>query len=41
MNEQNEYILEWLSIDDVSKLDNVVPKEGVEMFLKVIPNLTA
>jgi 8-oxo-dGTP pyrophosphatase MutT (NUDIX family) len=34
MNDQNEYILAWLSLDDIRRLDNVVPKEGVVMFLK-------
>jgi ADP-ribose pyrophosphatase YjhB (NUDIX family) len=34
-NEQNEYILAWLSLDDIRRLDTVVPKEGVDMFLKV------
>ncbi len=33
-NDQNEYIIAWLSLDEIRRLDNVVPKEGVEMFLK-------
>lgn len=33
-NDQNEYIFAWLSLDEISQLDNVVPKEGAAMFLK-------
>ena len=35
-NDQNEYIIAWLSLDEIKQLDNVVPKEVVEMFLETM-----
>lgn len=33
-NDQNEYILTWLSLDEMGDMDNIVPNEGVVAFLK-------
>jgi 8-oxo-dGTP pyrophosphatase MutT (NUDIX family) len=35
MNENNKYLIEWIGLDEIAKMNNLYPVEAVEKVLKI------